>query len=162
MFNFLFAKKSIEPNKFYDGILIKKPASECRLKDNYPVMTIEGDTGRIVNFCRNMWRPDLNRWLDVKLDNTSYKHVKEDNVFVMFIQLKGIKKSFPLSHSCYKYLKIDDLHKKFKVRITNRGYAIFHDNFKDDRDYIAILRRSRYGASFLDRLEKSNLKIIKK
>lgn len=162
MLDFLFARKRIEPNTFYTGILIKKPASECRLKDNYPVMTIEGDAGRIVNFYNNMWRPELDRWLNVKLDNNSYKHVKEDKVFVMFIQLKGIKKSFPLSHSCYKYLKIDDLHKKFQVRITNRGYAIFHDNFKNDRDYVATLRRSRYGASFLDKLEKSNFKIIKK
>jgi hypothetical protein len=161
---FIFKKKevAIEPTKFYEGILIKKPASECKLKDGYPVVTLEGDAGRIVNFYSNMWRPNENRWLDVKLDNSSYKHVREDNVFLIFIQLKAVKKTFPLSHSCYKYLKVDDIHKKFQVRITNRGYAIFHDNIKDDRDYVAKLRRSRYGAAFVNMLEQSNFKIIKK
>ena len=162
MFEFLFKQKNITPNTFYTGILIKKPASDCIIKDGYPVITIEGDGGRIVNFYNNFWRPNKNRYLDVKLDNSSYKHVSENNVFVLFIQLKGIKKSFPLSHSCYKYIKLEDIHKSFDVRITNRGYAMFNDSIKQDRDYVAKLRRSRYGASFINLLEQSNLKIIKK
>lgn len=153
--------KSITPNTFYTGVLLRKPISDCKLKDGYPVVTIEGDTGRIVNFYNTFWNPKKPRWLDIRLDNSSYKHTREDNVFAMFIQIKGVNKSFPLSHSCYKYLKIEDLHKKFQVRITNRGYAIFHDDFKHDREYVAILRRSRYGASFLNKLE-SNYKITKK
>ena len=153
--------KKIEPNKFYTGVLIKRPASECKVKDNFPVLTIEGDMGKIVNFYTNFWQPNKSRWLDIKLDSSSYKHVKEENAFTIFIQIKGINKTFPLSHSCYKFVKLDDFFKKFQIRITNRGYAMFHEDFKHEREYVAILRRSRYGVSFLNKIE-SNFKIIKK
>jgi hypothetical protein len=155
----LFAKKTKE--SFYNGILIKRSASECRIQDGYPVITIDGDTGRIVKFYNSMWSPGKEKWLDVKLDNRSNKHVHTNNVFVLFIYLPLTKKYYPLSHVCYRYLKPNDIYKIFKFRLTNRGYAMFDSDIKESRDYIAKLRKSRYGASFLQRLEELGYKIVK-
>lgn len=152
-----------KPNiPYYRGVLIKKPVSECKIAINQPVITIEGDSGKIIRTHNNFWNKKASTWLDIKLDTKNYKHVKDENVFVVFVHIKRINKLFPLSHSCYPYLKIDDLNKKMKVRITNRGFAIFDSKIMEEREHVAFLRRSRYGASILQRLENSNFSIIKK
>lgn len=153
--------EKIAEEGFYYGILIKKPANQVIIQDGYPVITIEGDTGRIVKFYGSIWRPGRDKWLDVKLDNKSYKHVHNTSVFVLYLHFSKIG-DIPLSHACYRFIKPDDIHKVFKFRITKRGYAMFSEDIKRDREYIALLRRSRYGANFLSRLEHLGFNINKK
>lgn len=160
LLHYTFSKKPSKP--FFNGILIKKPSTDCILQDNYPVFTIDGDAGRIVKFYGSLWRPGKEKWIDLKLDNGSHKHVHTDNVYMVFIYLPLTNTYFPLSHTCYKFLIPSDVHKVFKFRLTNRGYAMFSEDFKIDREHIAKLRKTRYGASFLQRLEEMDYKITKK
>jgi len=154
-----FSKPKVE--NLYYGLLIKKSAVETTLEDGHPIITHDGDMGRIVKFYGSIWMPGKEKWLDVKLDNKSYKHCHISSVNTLHVLFPIMGKSYPLSHSCYRFIKPDDIHNLFEFRITNRGYAMLSENEKESRQYIAIFRRSRYGASFLHKLESIGFKIIK-
>jgi len=146
---------------FRNGILIKTSAENCNIEDGQPVVTIDGDIGIIVKFYGSIFKPGKEKWLDVKLDNKTYKHVHISNVFVMFMYLPLSKQYYPLSHQCYRYLKPEDIYTVLPFRFTKRGYAMFSNEFKTEREYIAILRRTKQGSALLEKIEQSNYIIIK-
>lgn len=157
----LYLFNKIDTTTWMLGILIKIPAVECVIQDGYPVVTIEGDNGRIIKFYdQNFWA-NKDRWLDIKLEHNSYKHVNTKNVFVLFIYLPLTGKKYPLSHSCYRYMTPNDIDKVFRFRLTKRNYAMLDERTKFDREYIAKLRVSKYGAQTLDRIKDLNFNIIK-
>lgn len=145
----------------YNGILVKKKASLCKIRDGFPVVTIEGDTGRIFKFYGNMWSPGKPKWIDLKLDCREVKHVNLENVFVLFVYYPATNKHYPLSHVCYKYIKIKDLESVVEFRLTKRGYAMLSSQFVKEREYIAVLKKSRYGNSLLNKIEQLDYQIKK-
>jgi hypothetical protein len=146
---------------FRNGILIKMSAEKCNIEDGQPVITIDGDVGIIVKFYGSIFKPGREKWIDVKLDNKTYKHVYVSNIFVMFVYLPLSNQYHPLSHQCYRYLKPEDTYTVIPFRFTKRGYAMLSNDFKSEREYLAILRRTKQGSALLEKIEQSNYIIIK-
>lgn len=148
---------------FSNGVLIKRPIKEIGIKDGIPVITINDDIGIVINYKNSTWlrKSWVNYKLQVKLDNRSYRETLIPNLFGLMIYSPNEKRYYPISHTCYRFLTNKDIYGVFEFRVTKRGFAMLHDDIKQNRNYIATLRRSRYGASFLDSLELKGYTIKK-
>jgi hypothetical protein len=146
---------------FHNGILIKVPVSECFIKQGYPVITIEGDIGLITSFYSNLYNKNIATWLDIKLLSGKFKHVNESNLSVLFMYLPLTNKYYPLAHACYRYILAKHIGNVYPFRITKRNNAMLSETFLQDNEYVAKLSKSRYSASFINRIEQLNYKIKK-
>lgn len=146
---------------YHNGILVKVPANECFIRQGYPVMTLEGDTGLISSFYTNLLPKNISQWIDVKLADGKFRHIMQSNCFVLFMYFPTTNKYYPLSHSCYRFILPTHIYKVFSFRITKRNYAMLSDSFLLEYEYVAKLAKSRHSGNLIKRIESLNYKIKK-